>query len=116
VDDKVSEIWNNLRAQSSIVWPPNTAIWLARLQKDLTEAMSSDMQVTESQEVDLKSTQLWLRSIVWQLSTASGCLSSQAQHQSMSFSYPIEIARELVELTGRVSVGSMETHGIGFVS
>lgn len=115
VDDKMSEIWNSLRSQSSVDWPPNTGIWLTRLQKDLGEALTPDMQLTETQEVDLKSTQLWLRVIVWQLSTASGCLSSNAKEQSMSFSYPIEVARELVELTNRVSLTSMEAHGVGFV-
>ena len=115
VDDKMSEIWNNMRSQAEVSWPPNTGIWLTRLQKDLTQSMPPDLRVTEVQEVDLKTTQLWLRSIVWQLSTASGCLSSMPADKSMNFSYPIEIARELVELTGRVSFASMEAHGIGLV-
>jgi hypothetical protein len=115
VDDKMSEIWNNMRSQAPVAWPPNTAIWLSRLQKDLTEAIPIHLHVTEAQEVDLKTTQLWLRCIVWQLSTASGCLSSTPADHSMSFSYPIEIARELANLTSRVNFSSMEAHGIGLV-
>lgn len=115
VDGNVSEIWNNLRSETPVVWPRNTAIWLAQLQQQLTEAVPIDLKCTEIQEADVRITQQWLRTIVWQLSTASGCLSSTASNESMTLSYPIEIAKDLAAITARLSLESMEVHGIGLV-
>jgi hypothetical protein len=116
VDDQVSEIWNNLRGDSTIVWPPNTQAWLTQKQRQLTDAIPAGLSITEIQEVDVKITQLWLRTVIWQLSTASGCLSSTNADESMTFHYPIDLGRELVELSSRVQIASMEAHGIGLVS
>jgi hypothetical protein len=54
--------------------------------------------------------------MVWQLSIANGFLSSNAPDSSMTFRFPIEIAKDLVAVTGQFSKQSMEVHGIGLVS
>ena len=115
VDGNVSEIWNNLRSENPVVWPHDTAVWLAQLQQQLTEAVPEDLKCTEIQEADVRITQQWLRTVVWQLSTASGCLSSTASDESMTLSYPIKIAKDLAAITSRLSLESMEAHGIGLV-
>lgn len=53
---------------------------------------------------------------MWQLSITSGYLSSTSSESSMTFGYPIEIARDLVAVIGDFSKQSMEVHGIGLVS
>lgn len=54
--------------------------------------------------------------MVWQLSIANGFLSSTSPDTSMTFRFPIEIAKDLVEVTRQFSKQSMEIHGIGLVS
>jgi hypothetical protein len=54
--------------------------------------------------------------MVWQLSIQNGCLSSGSENLSMTFQYPIDIARDLVSMTSQFSSQSMEVHGIGLVS
>ena len=108
IDDDFSSYWNKSRSGCS----PN---WLAQLQRQLTEALPEDMKCTDIQMADLKVTQQWLRTIVWQLATASGCLSSTSADLSMTLSYPIEIARELLSMTSRIPQHCLEVHGIGLV-
>ena len=108
IDDEFSSYWNKTRSGCS----PN---WLAQLQRQLTEALPEDMHCTEIQKADLKVTQQWLRTIVWQLATASGCLSSTSIDVSMTFSYPIEIARDLLSMASSIPQQCLEVHGIGLV-
>ena len=115
VDSRVSEIWNDLRSENPVKWPQNTAAWLAQLQRQVTEAVPIDVKCTTIQEADLRITQQWLRTIVWQLSTASGCLSSTARDSSMTLRYPIEIAQDLAAVTTRLPLDAMDVHGIGMV-
>ena len=53
--------------------------------------------------------------MVWQLSIQNGYLSSNHDDPSMTFQYPVEIARDLVSMTSQFSQQSMEVHGIGLV-
>ena len=89
---------------------------LAHLQHQLKEALPADLKTTETQAADLRTSQQWLRTMVWQLSISKGFLSSASPDTSMTFRYPIEIAKDLVAVTGRLSQHSMEVHGIGLVS
>jgi hypothetical protein len=108
IDDEFSRRWNTSRSDCS-------APWLAGLQRQISDALPPVLKCTDIQEVDLRATQQWLRAIVWQLATASGCLSSTATDASMTFTYPIDVARELCLILGRTPQASMEIHGIGFV-
>ena len=89
---------------------------LARLQHQLEEALPIELKTTETQAADLRTSQQWLRTMVWQLSISKGFLSSASSDRSMTFRYPIEIAKDLVTVTSRLSQHSMEVHGIGLVS
>ncbi len=89
---------------------------LAHLQHQHEEALPMDLQTTETQAADLRTSQQWLRTMVWQLSISKGFLSSASPDTRMTFRYPIEIAKDLVTVTGRLSQQSMEVHSIGLVS
>ena len=115
VDDRFSETWTNLRTQTQIIWPPNTPLWLAGLQRQLSEAIPEHLKCTKIQEADLKVTQQWLRTIVWQLSTAYGCLSSTAPDESMTLLYPIKVSKDMVEILRYIDTQAMDVHGIGLV-
>ncbi|KAI9657582.1 MAG: hypothetical protein M1829_006890 [Trizodia sp. TS-e1964] len=107
-DDVFVALWNKARSDCS-------TSWLAQLQHQLAEALPATLQSTETQVADLRTSQQWLRTMVWQLSISNGFLSSSSPDSSMTFKYPIEIARDLVMVTGRLSQQSMEVHGIGLI-
>ncbi|KAL9612850.1 MAG: hypothetical protein Q9167_002582 [Letrouitia subvulpina] len=107
-DDSFVGLWNKSRQDCS-------TLWLAHLQKQLTDALPTHLEVTETQEADLRTSQHWLRTMVWQLSITNGYLSSTSPDSSMTFGYPIEIAKDLVTDTSRLSQRSMEVHGIGLI-
>lgn len=107
-DDTFVGLWNKARVGCSTEW-------LARLQNQLSDALPAYLHCTESQAVDLRTSQQWLRTMVWQLSISHGYLSSAAQESAMSFKYPIEISRDLIAQSSGFSQGSMEIHGIGLV-
>ncbi|KAL8946317.1 MAG: hypothetical protein Q9222_007265 [Ikaeria aurantiellina] len=107
-DDTFIGLWNKSRTDCS-------TLWLAHLQKQLTQALPAVLEGTETQAADLRTSQHWLRTIVWQLSITNGFLSSTSPDSSMTFGYPIEIAKDLVAVTSHLSQRSMEVHGIGLV-
>ena len=116
VDDRFSQTWTNLRSSTQIVWPPNTAIWLAGLQQQLTDAVPPDLKCTKIQEADLRVTQQWLRLVVWQLSTASASLSSTAHDESMTLQYPIKLSKDLADTLQYIEIEAMDVHGIWLAS
>lgn len=92
-----------------------TTEWVSNLQKELSQALPQYLHSTETQAVDLRTSQKWLRIMVWQLSISHRLLSSNAKDESMTFQYPIELSRELLGEVGQFSQESMEAHGIGLV-
>lgn len=107
-DDTFVGLWNKARVGC-------TTEWLARLQQQLSDALPQYLQCTESQAVDLRCSQQWLRTMVWQLSISHGFLSSAASDNAMSFRFPIEVSRDLVHSASQFSQGAMEVHGIGLI-
>ena len=107
-DEHFVALWNKTRTDCS-------PTYLAALQKQLTDALPTYLNSTENQAADLRTSQQWLRTMVWQLSIQNGCLSSGHDDTSMTFQYPVEIARDLVAMTSQFSQQSMEVHGIGLV-
>lgn len=107
-DDTFIGLWNKSRLDCS-------TLWLAHLQKQLTQALPTVLDCPETQAADLRVSQHWLRTIVWQLSITNGFLSSTSPDSSMTFTYPIEIAKDLVAVTAQFSQRSMEVHGVGLV-
>lgn len=108
-DDTFVGLWNKARTGC-------TTEWLAQLQQQLSDALPVYLQSTEAQAVDLRCSQQWLRTMVWQLSISHGFLSSAAAENAMSFQFPIEISRDLVASASQFSQQAMEVHGIGLVS
>lgn len=107
-DEAFVAIWNKTRSDCS----PS---YLAALQKQLTDALPTYLNSTENQTADLRTSQQWLRTMVWQLSMQNGYLSSTCEDPSMTFQYPVDISRDLLSMTSQFSQQSMEVHGIGLV-
>lgn len=107
-DDTFIGLWNKSRNDCS-------TYWLAQLQEQLTQALPPYLDTTESQAADLRTSQQWLRTMVWQLSISNNFLSSSSPDSSMTFHFPIEVAKDLVAVTSHFSKQAMEVHGIGLV-
>lgn len=107
-DEGFVALWNKTRADCS-------TSYLAALQKQLSDALPTYLNSTENQTADLRTSQQWLRTMVWQLSMQNGYLSSNCEDPTMSFQYPVDISRDLVSMTSQFSQHSMEVHGIGLI-
>jgi len=107
-DDTFVGIWNKSKTGC-------TTQYLTHLQQQLSDALPVYLQTTEPQAVDLRCSQQWLRTMVWQLSISHGFLSSATPENAMSFKFPIEISRDLVSSASQFSQLSMEIHGIGLI-
>ncbi|KAF1958550.1 hypothetical protein CC80DRAFT_14427 [Byssothecium circinans] len=108
VDDTFVHVWNKVR-------PHANPSWIAQVQTQLSEAVPSYLECMESQAVDLRVTQQWLRTMLWQLSVSQGLVSSVAADRAMTFKYPIEISRDLLSMTQQFSQHAMEVHGVGLI-
>lgn len=108
IDDEFMALWNKAKSECS-------ASWLSNLQRQLSDALPVELKTTESQAADVRITSHWLRIMVWQLSIANGYLSFNSQQSSMTFTYPIEVARDLIQDIQSLSLDSMEVHGIGLI-
>ncbi|KAK7514664.1 uncharacterized protein IWZ02DRAFT_181478 [Phyllosticta citriasiana] len=101
-------LWNKIRTGC-------LPSWLAEMQQQLSNSLPSYLEGTEVQAVDLRTSQQWLRTMVWQLAISHGFISSMAPDSTMSFKYPIEIARDLVAMASQFSQQAMEVHGVGLI-
>ncbi|OJJ38806.1 hypothetical protein ASPWEDRAFT_342335 [Aspergillus wentii DTO 134E9] len=108
LDDRFLGLWNGTNATCSIDY-------LVQLQQHIQNAVPAEMDLPDVLMADLRVSQQWLRTMVWQLSTTLGFLSSDAVHPCMEFQYPIQIARNLSVAIWKLSPHSMETHGIGLI-
>jgi hypothetical protein len=108
-DDTFFGLWNKVQSHAN-------PTWIAQLQSQLSEALPAYLECTEAQAVDLRITQQWLRTMVWQLCVSQGLVSSVAADSAMTFKYPIEISKDLLSMTHQFSQQAMEVHGVGLVS
>jgi hypothetical protein len=109
VDETFISLWNKVQTHGN----PS---WIAQLQGQLTEALPAYLDCTESQAADLRITQQWLRTMMWQLCVSQGLVSSVAADNTRTFKYPIEVSRDLLSMTHQFSQHAMEVHGVGLVS
>lgn len=109
IDDEFMALWNKAKSTCS-------TSYLSNLQRQLVDTLPATLQCTENQAADVKVTQHWLRCMVWQLSITNGYLSSSTADPAMSFTYPIQIARDLVKDVNTLSQQALEVHGVGIVS
>jgi hypothetical protein len=110
IDDTFVNLWN--RVHNTHVSPA----WITQVQTQLSEAVPAYFECTEAQEVEIRITQQWLRSQVWQLSVCQGLVSSVSNDSPLTFKYPIDIARDLLTISHQFSQQAMEVHGVGLVS
>jgi len=89
---------------------------LSQLQKLVSDAVPTCLANTEIQAVDLRTSQCWLKIKVWQLAIGHDLISSTASDSTLTFRYPVDVSRELVEQFECVSRHAIEVHGSELVS
>jgi hypothetical protein len=110
IDDTFVNLWNQVDDNRT------SAAWIIQVQTQLSEAVPKFLECTRVQEVQIRMTQQWLLSLIWQLSVRQGLVSSASYNNSLTFEYPIEIARDLLMISDHFSQQVMEVHGAGLVS
>ena len=109
-DDTFLSLWN-LSSSNSATSPQS----LVRLQDILKFALPDVSDRTEIQQADLLISRQWLKTMVWQLCVTNGLLSSSTTNESMSFQYPVTIARDVVLVSRLLPPKAFEANGVGIL-
>lgn len=112
-DDSFLSLWNLSTTKDSRTPPTNDS--LIRLQEILNSALPHVTSRTEIQQADLLISQQWLKTMVWQLCVSKNLLSSKSTSESMSFNYPISIARDVVHVSHLLPLEAFEANGVGIL-
>lgn len=119
-DDDFVRLWN--MSSNTPAFPfsdnvsPVSSSRLGGLQKVLDLSIPEVSKRNEVQQADLLISRQWLKTMVWQLCVTKGLLSSSSSNESMSFHYPVSIARDVVVVSRGLSKEAFEPHGVGIVS
>jgi hypothetical protein len=81
----------------------------------VNSALGSGFGLYDTQKANLRVTQLWLRLVVWKLRLRLGYLVEESYQHSVTFRYPIDIAKELMISTRDLPVSSFTIHGVGMI-
>lgn len=95
-----------------VATPPSLAS-LDFVETSVNTALKPAVDLHDTQKANLRITQLWLRIIVWQLRLHSGFLSEGSHQHSLTFQYPLEVAKDLTLSTRDLPLDSIKVHGVG---
>ncbi|KUJ18823.1 uncharacterized protein LY89DRAFT_696272 [Mollisia scopiformis] len=109
-DDTFLSLWNLSETDS-----PAPTQSLVQLQDILKFAIPNVSERTEIQQADLLVSRQWLKTMVWQLCVRKGLLSSASTNESMSFHYPVTIARDVVLVSRLLPPKAFEANGVGIL-
>ncbi|KAJ0362279.1 hypothetical protein COL154_006381 [Colletotrichum chrysophilum] len=100
--------------QEKVATPPSNAA-LTLIETAVNSALRASSELKDTQKANLRVTQLWLRIILWQLRLRFGYLqvAEEAAQSSMTYHYPLEVAKDLVLSTRDLPVDSIKVHGVG---
>ena len=81
----------------------------------VNSALGSGFGLYDTQKANLRVTQLWLRLVIWKLRLRLGYLVEESYQHSITFRYPIDIAKELMLSTRDLPASSFIVHGVGMI-
>jgi hypothetical protein len=81
----------------------------------VNSALGSGFGLYDTQKANLRVTQLWLRLVIWKLRLRLGYLVEDSYQHSITFRYPINIAKELMICTQDLPKSSFTIHGVGMI-
>jgi hypothetical protein len=89
---------------------------LAMLQKKLREVPLDSESMNDVQRADICVTRQWMRAVLWRAESNHGLLSSKSNNQLTSLSYPVQIAKEFLDVISQLPASAIEAHGPSMVS
>ena len=72
-------------------------------------------QLLESQQADISVTQFWLLNRLWNLCMSHGLLRDNSDHAELRYDFAYHVADALLTSCEKLSLPSMEVHGVGLV-
>ncbi|KAG6034682.1 hypothetical protein E4U41_006467 [Claviceps citrina] len=93
----------------------STKDYPAKLQQFLDDSIPEVANRTANQQADLLLSREWLRIVVWQLCVSKTLLCSASPLESMSFQFPVSVARNVVTATSLLPRAALEANGVGIV-
>ncbi|KAM0722204.1 hypothetical protein Q7P37_001645 [Cladosporium fusiforme] len=87
--------------------------FLNYIETQVNTALNASFDFHDTQKANLRVTQLWLRVVIWKARLHLGHLVEESFQQSLTFRYPIDIARELMLSTRDLPASSFQVHGVG---
>ena len=109
VDENFVRAWRGSRKTSLC----NEA-WLVQTQERLDKAVLVTDDISETQHLDISVTREWLHMLAWQVGLRNGLIWGKGAG-GMHLSYPIELAKKVVDITSMASPQALDSHGIGMV-
>ena len=79
----------------------------------VNSALGSGFGLYDTQKANLRVTQLWLRIMIWKLRLHLGHLVEESFQHSITFRYPIDVAKDLMLSTRDLPISAFKVHGVG---
>ncbi|GAB0137928.1 hypothetical protein EsDP_00006179 [Epichloe bromicola] len=111
-DSDFLTMWNTTNDSHVSV---STKDYPAKLQRFLEQSIPQVAQRTANQQADLILSREWLRIVVWQLCVAKTLLCSSSPLESMSFQFPVSVARNVVVATSLLPGEALGANGVGIL-
>ena len=93
--------------------------WIEGREAHLNQVMhllqQHDHALTEMQSIDLITTDLWLRTLLWKLALTNLLLTNNNSIDSMSIFFPLHLSRKLRIILSRMPQSAFEVHGSGML-
>lgn len=90
--------------------------FLETLQDKLEDGSVLFDHMSDVQKADLCVTRHWMRMILWKLSSKQNASYRQRSQRPTSASFPVAVARELLNIVSQLPRQAIEAHGLGMVS
>lgn len=90
--------------------------YLKTLQDKLEDNSVLYDHISDVQKADLCVTRHWMRMILWKLSSKKSILYHRSSQFPTSPSFPVAVARELLNIVSQLPRPAIEAHGLGMVS
>jgi len=109
VNDDFVKAWRGSRKSSLC----NEA-WLVQTQERFEKATMGVQNLSETQHLDISVTREWLHMLAWQVGLRNGLIWGKGPSEGgMRLSYPIELAKKVVDIISMASPQALDSHGIG---
>ncbi|CAM1510095.1 Fc.00g004300.m01.CDS01 [Cosmosporella sp. VM-42] len=95
-----------------VATPPSNAA-LDYVETSVNTALKFTVELHDTQKANLRVTQLWLRVVIWKLRLRLGYLTEGSNQHSLTYQYPLEIAKDLTLSTRDLTIDSIKVHGVG---